>query len=109
MKYKYGDFSDMQIADAKRIIRKKIFFLLLCADKSCVDVYHKVDIPVAIDNLLTEMNGLNELLLYPTELVRAMSLLVSAKNEYLNETFSFHEYRRLILTAGAEILKIKEE
>lgn len=108
MKYKYGDFSDMQIADLKRVIRKKIFFLLLCADKSCSDVYCKIDVPTAIENLLTEMDGLNELLLYPTELIKAMSLLTSAKNEYLKETFSFREYRKLILSAGAEIQKIRE-
>lgn len=109
MKYKYGNLSDMQIADLKRLIRKKIFYLLLSADKFCTDLYHKANIPVAIENLLVELDGLNELLFYPVELVRAMSLLTSAKNEYLKKNFNFRKYRRLILTAGAEIDKIKEE
>ena len=108
MDYKYGKYSQMQIGELKQQMRKRIFFLLLCADEKLADNYKEVDIPVAIENLLTELGGLNELLLCPPELIRVMSMLVAAKTEYLKSDFNFQEYRRLILGAGAEVLKIKE-
>lgn len=109
MNYKYGEYSQGQIQDLKKQMRKRIFFLLLCADEQFGDKYSNIDVPFAIESLLVEFSGLNELLLYPPELVRIMSMLVSAKNEYLKEDFEYQEYRRLILGAGAEVLKIKED
>ena len=37
-----------------------------------------------------------------------MSLLKAAQSVYNEPTFDFREYRKLILDAGAEVLKIKD-
>jgi hypothetical protein len=47
-------------------------------------------------------------LLEPPELVETMSLLEAALNEYQNECFSWNKYRKLILDAGACIMRVKE-
>ena len=109
MNYKYGECPMEQIQNLKTQMRKRIFFLLLCVDKDTEEKYRNIDVVSAIENLIVEFNGLNELLEYPPELLRVMSLLLAAKQEYKKEDFSFTEYRRLILGAGAEVLKIKEE
>ena len=108
MNYKYGVYPSEQIKDLKQTMRKRIFFLLLCADKS-VEEYENVDIPSAINNLLVEFDGLNELLNYPEELVEVMSMLTAARKEYISESYNYSEYRRLILGAGAKVLKIPED
>ena len=109
MVYKYGECPVEQIQSLKTQMRKRIFFLLLCVDKETREKYQDVDVVSAIENLIVEFNGLNELLEYPPELLRVMSLLLAAKQEFTKEDFSYAEYRRLILGAGAEVLKIKEE
>lgn len=112
MNCKYGCFPDSQMTELKTQMRKKIFYLLLCADENFEDEDFKsrnsnVNIPDAIEELLIEFYGLNELLSYPPELIRIMSILVSAKDECLKDNFNFKRYRKLILSAGAEVLKIK--
>lgn len=108
MNYKYGEIPRSQFFDVKQLMRKKIFFLLLCADKDFEDEYKDIDVPSAIDSLLVEFDGLNELLLYPPEMMRIMAILTSAKNEYQKDDYNFRRYRKLILDAGAEVLKIRE-
>ena len=44
MVYKYGTFTDSQIALTKTEIRKQIFFLLLCADPKTKDEYEYVNL-----------------------------------------------------------------
>ena len=55
------------------------------------------------------MGGMNELLLCQPELVTTMSLLQAALIEFNNPEFDFGKYRKLILDAGAEINKLREE
>jgi len=109
MKYKYGEFSQDQIREIKKMMRKKIFFLLLCADGSLGEQYKNIDIATAIESLLTELDGLNDLLMNPPEIITAMGILVSAKKELLKENYNFGVFRKLILGAGVEVEKIKEE
>jgi len=52
--------------------------------------------------------GLNSILLEPPELVNTMALLESAMLEYTSERFDWAQYRKLILDAGSEIMKVKE-
>lgn len=106
--YKYGDFSDNQVKDTKEYMRKQIFFLLLYVDEKTKDNYKKVNVTDAFENILTWFGGLNSLLDYPQELVRVMSLLEAAKEHYTCEDFDFAKYRKLVLDAGAEVMKIKE-
>ena len=108
MQHKYGSFSEEQIRNTKIRMQKQIFFLLLCVDENTKKDYANVDVDKAFTNLLTQFSGLNELLLCPTELVRVISLLEEARIELSKEDFNFNVYRKLILDAGSEVMKIKE-
>ena len=108
MKTKYGFYSPTQINSTKNSIRKSIFFLLLYVDpKTSVD-YPDIDVVEAFHNLQFKLNGLNSILLEPPELVETMALLESALEEYKSECFDFKKYRKLILDAGSEIMRLKE-
>ena len=109
MKHKYGwDFTKEQISDAKTDIRGKIFFLLLCVDPKTKSEYQNIDVETAFDSLLRNLDGYNKLFDYPVEVVRTMCLLEAALNEYKKPDFQFSIYRKLVLDAGSEVLKIKE-
>lgn len=109
MEHKYGwSFSQQQMVNTKNDLRKKIFFLLLCVDPKTKSEYQNIDVEKAFDSLLRNLNGYNELFDYPVEIVRIMCLLEAALNEYKNSNFHFNAYRKLILDAGSEVLKIKE-
>jgi len=106
VKHKYGEFADMQIHDIKNILRKRIFFLLLVAeDLETKTKFPEVDLVQANTTLLWRIAGLNELLGEPTELVTVLSLLEEALNT-LKTDYNFTKYRKLILDAGSEIMKI---
>ena len=107
-KHKYGEFDPTQVEDAKKYIRKQIYFLLLYVDPNTKDEYPNVNVESAFNNILTKISGMNELLFYPAEIVVVLSLLEQALNEFKNPNFSFSVYRKLILDAGNEVLKIKE-
>lgn len=108
MKYIYGDFTQSQIAETKKKMRKQIFFLLLIVDPKTAEEY-KVDVVDVFQNALWTFGGLNDLLGYPKELVTIMSWLDEAFLEYQKgDEFQFGKYRKLILDAGNEVLKIKE-
>ena len=105
--HKYGEFADMQIKEIKEILRKRIFFLLLVAeDLEAKTKFPEVDLEQANTTLLWRISGLNELLGEPTELVTVLSLLEEARNT-IKPDFDFGKYRKLILDAGAEVMKIQ--
>lgn len=108
MKTRYGYYSSTQIHSTKISLRKAIFFLLLYVDPNTKEEYSNIDVVEAFHSLQYKLNGLNGILREPPELVLTMSILESAKSEYLSESFDFKNYRKLILDAGAEIMKIKE-
>ena len=106
--HKYGEFADMQIDEIKEILRHRIFFLLLVAEDEAKNnkvEYPHIDLMKANTSLLWRISGLNELLGNPIELVTVLSLLEEAKNT-IKPDFNFAKYRKLILDAGAEIMKI---
>lgn len=107
MVHKYGTFSQSQMRSAKQSIRKSIFFLLVCVDPK-TNVSCNLDVNQVFLNVLYKIDGLNEILFYPPEIVSIVSLLQSAMDEYNKSNFNFQKYRKLILDAGAEVLKIKE-
>lgn len=109
MKHLYGEFEQNQIAQTKKSLRGSIFFLLLCVDKETAHEYKDVDVNKCFEGLLLKIGGLNQLLMNQPELVTVMSLLQSAMNEYNKSEFDFKTYRKLILDAGAEVKKLKEE
>lgn len=105
--HKYGEFADMQISDITKYLRKRIFFLLLYAeDMESKTNFPNVDLKQANTSLLWRISGLNALLGKPKELVIVLSLLEEANNIIDNQNFDFAKYRKLILDAGAEIIKI---
>lgn len=108
MIYKYGEFSDNQIKNTKEYMRRRIFFLLLIVDPKTKDEYKNVNVCDAFDCELRKLAGLNSILFEPPEIVRIISLLEAALIEYSSENFNWHKYRKLILDAGNEVLKIKE-
>lgn len=107
MLHKYGEFTDNQIDSAIILIRKQIYYLLLCVDPKTKNDYINVNIPKAFDSLLIKLGGLNSILFEPPEMVTIISLLEAALCEYNNPEFDFKVYRKLILDAGNEVLKIK--
>lgn len=111
MKSLYGDISRSQIAEVKKSLRGSIFFLLLCVDPNTSWEYENVDINKSFKGLLLKLNGMNELFMNQAEIVMAMSLLQAALIE-INKPeseFNYSIYRKLILDAGAEIGKLREE
>ena len=108
MKYKYGEFSKDQISQAKELIRKRIFFLILIVDPETADKYNGVNVQEAFEGTMGELGGFNDLLGCPVELVTTLSLLNAARLEYESENFRWKKYRKYILDAGNEVMKMKE-
>lgn len=106
MVYKYGEFTDNQISQAKNNIRKSIFFLLLCVDPNTCDEYRNVDVNKAFEGLMYKLGGMNHIFVSSSGIVNVMSSLQAAWDEYNSSSFSFKVYRKLILDAGAEIMRI---
>ena len=108
MKHLYGEFSQNQIEQAKKSLRKSIFFLLVCVDKRTAPTDVEIDVNKCFNGLLLKIGGMNKLLMEPPELVTVMSLLQAAMIEYNSSEFDFKIYKKLILDAGAEVDKLKE-
>ena len=108
IRYKYGRFTREQIDEEKKSLRKKIFYLLLCVDPNTKQDVGEVDVDRMFNGILYRIEGLNIALFYPPEIVGVISLLLRAKEEYDTPGTEFAVYRKLILDAGAEILKIGE-
>lgn len=111
MKHLYGEFTQEQIAQVKKSLRGSIFFLLLCVDPETSEEYKNVDINKCFEGLLLKLGGMNELLMNQPEIIIAMSMLQAALIE-INKPeleFDYSIYRKLILDAGAEINKLREE
>lgn len=109
MKHLYGEFTQNQIVQTKKSLRGSIFFLLLCVDHKTSHEYQGVDVNKSFKGLLLRLGGLNHLLMEQPELITVMSLLQAAMDEYNSPEFDFQTYRKLILDAGAEVEKLKEE
>ena len=106
MKYKYGEFSFNQVSDVKRLLRKKIFFLLLIVDPKTKHRYQKVNVEAAFTDVLNLIGGLNSLLDYPAKFVSISSLLERGRTMYGADDFDFNEYRKVILDAGSLVEEV---
>lgn len=110
--HKYGTFADPQVSETVAYIRKKIFYLLLYVDPETKEQYADTDVCKAFKGLLYELGGMNSVLFEPPCLVRVISILEAALLEYqkyITDTgFNFSKYRKLVLDAGNEVLKIDE-
>ena len=105
---KYSSITPKQVDELKNKVCRQIFFLLLLVDPKTKDKYTHVDVEEAIENLLYELNGMNEILQHPLNIIVAMSYLESALSEYRkNEQLNFARYRKLVLDAGARIKEVE--
>lgn len=95
----YGTFSSEQFNDYKKQLHNKLFWLLLYQDPNTKEDYPLVNIQEYFTSLLLELDGLNQLLSCPKELVSIMSILEEAKSQCMSEEFNFKVYRKLILDA----------
>ena len=105
---KYGSYSPTSIHSTKESIHKQIYFLLLCVDPATRDQFENIDVEDAFHNLQYRLNGLQNILLCPLELIETMSLLEAALIEYQSDCFNWKVFRKLMLDAGSEIMRMRE-
>lgn len=108
VKCKYGDLSRRQLNQVKRYLQKSIFFLLLYVDPKTKDEHVGIDVDKAFNDVQNKIIGLNRILNNPPRLVIIMSLLERAYMLYSSgeSGTQFDLYRKLVLDAGAEVMKI---
>lgn len=101
-------FTSEQIEGIKKLLRKKIFYLLLIVDPetSKQEQYIDVDVDAAFENLLSDLDGFNEIFSKSVEMVTISGKLAKAYKEYKSSNFNFKKYRKLILDAGSEVIKM---
>ena len=102
----YGHFDDEQMENYKVKLHKELFWLLIYKDPKTRDEYSNVNFNKYFDGLMRKIDGLNELLFYPTEIVAIMSLLEAALIESKKVDFDYQAYRKLVLDAHSLIDKI---
>lgn len=91
MKYKYGTYPSCQFVDYKKRLHSLIHWLLIYAEENnpnLNDYFIKVQY---------KLDGLNELLQYPSQLIEIMNLIESARIEYNKENYRHEIYRKTIL------------
>ena len=91
MKYKYGTYPDEQFNGYKKRLHSLVHWLLIYAEEnnSILNSY--------FEKVQYKLDGLNELINYPTQLVEIMNLIESAKIEFNKESYNFEIYRKTIL------------
>jgi hypothetical protein len=102
----YGNFSHEQMENYKVKLHKDLFWLLIYKDPKTKEEFANVDFDKYFDGIMRRINGLNELLFRPTEIVTIMCLLEAALIETRKEDFDYLAYRKLVLDAHAQIDKI---
>lgn len=106
----YGHFDDQQFEDYKKKLHKDLFWLLLYKDPETKDKFKNVDFDKYFINLMLRIDGLNEILSYPVEIITIMSLLQAAWDKSRNgNDFDYQSYRKLILDAHHEVDKINTD
>jgi len=106
MQHLYGTFSEEQMEQYKTKLHKDMFWLLIYQDPKTKEEYVNVDFNKYFDGLMKKINGLNELLFYPVEIVSIMSLLQAALIETKKVDFDYKAYRKLVLDAHSLVDKI---
>lgn len=99
-------FTCEQIKTEKRLLQKKVFYLLLIVDPATTEQYPDVDVEAAFEDIFSDLDGLNEIFGYPIEMVNIAKKLAKALKEFRSPDFEYRRYRKFILDAGSEVLKI---
>ena len=108
MTHKYGEYTEFQVGEFKKRIRKTIFLLLLSVDPKTASQFKHANIKKVFSGLLYELGGASDVFFEPAEIVEAVNLLERARQELFSAEYDFKVYRKLILDAGACIDRIKE-
>lgn len=104
MLYKYGNYPNYQIHDYKKKIHSLVHWLLIYKEEND-NILEKY-----FDTVQYKLNGFNELMQYPTQIVEIMNLIESARLEFEKKEQCNHElYRRTILDIHGLIDKLPEE
>ena len=106
MEHLYGYFSDKQVGDYKVKLHKDLFRLLIFKDPKTKEEFAEVNYERYFENIMRKINGLNELLFYPKEIVEMMVLLEAAVIETRKEELNYPAYRKLILDAHSLVDKL---
>lgn len=111
METKYCEFSNEQIEQTKKKMRTKLFFLLLLKDPNpkYVDKYKDINIDDVFEDILLTFGGFNSLLNHPQIMVSILSKIAGARDLVKSDDYQFSTYRKLILSAGNEVLQIGGE
>ena len=107
--YLYGKFENYQMNNYKKKLHKDLFWLLLYKDPKTKNNYENIDFEKYFTFLLKKIDGLNELLFYPSEIIEMLSLLEAALIETKKENYNWSVYRKLILDSQALVDKIGED
>jgi len=99
MKHKYGTFQNNQFENYKVKLHRDLFFLLLYKDPETSEQFENINFEKYFVGLMRKINGLNELLFCPIEIVEMMSLLEAAYQLSCEEDFQYPIYRKLVLDA----------
>ena len=108
MKTIYGSFDDEQVERYKEKLHKDIHWLLIYKDPKLKEQYETIDYEKYFTYLMKKIDGLNELLFYPVEIINLMSILEASFIETKKESFDFMSFRKLIFDAQSIVNKINE-
>ena len=91
MNYKYGTYPNEQFEDYKKRLHSLIHWLLIYAEEnnSILDSY--------FEKVQFKLDGLNELINYPTQMVEIMNLVEAARIEFNKPNYNHEIYRKTIL------------
>lgn len=98
MKSLYGNLSDSQVHSNENDLIDQIFSLLPAKEQNDVNLNYM------FDTILFRINGLNDLLCNPPELITVMSNLQAARTET-----EFKLYRKAILDSCSTIHKLMND
>jgi hypothetical protein len=102
MKYKYGTYPNEQFDEYKKRIHSLIHWLLIYKEENAEIL------PGYFEKVQSKLDGLNELMNHPVQIVEIMNLIESARLESEKEDMSFRQYRKLILDAHDLVDSIEE-
>lgn len=93
MEYLYGNFSSNQMEQTKKQMHSMIHWLLIYKEQN----YDPNKLDRYFNTVLLRLSGFNELLKCPESLVELISNLQAARTLLKSQSFSFSDYRKLIL------------
>lgn len=111
MKYKYGDFSEGQVASTAKFMHGEVHKLLLYKDENSTATIKnrsEEEFLKYFDSVLMRIGGMNNILGNPPLMVSLISTLEAAKMELGVTPFNYKRYRKLILDAHGYIREMFE-